>query len=434
MRVEVSLGEVVDKLSILDIKVSKIGSPDKKIQIEKERAALQEARETIQTFPSNFWYTLLLYVNTKIWELTDIVKSLSPVDNPNEFAKIANDIFEYNQQRFRIKDRFNKLSLSLQEQKSYAEKILKLGIDSLDTFYSKLSAINKISLEYDKIEVFTPFESEVKRIYSTYPFSITRVHTIPSNCITLETLEIPDEEVFTFPPISYIVGGRLGDCILSLSIVNENFLKTGRKGLLLASNRGDIFQFGIQQFINDTLSVLREQPYFHDVQEYTGQNFTIDLTEWRDSPLLFKGSWQLIYSTLYKLPWGRVPWLRVKEDPQYSNTVFLHSSMKRYSQHFETVLKDYPNCVFLTQNIENYNAFVERYKCPSMPVKVVTSFYEMCQAIQSCKKFICNLTSQYAIANAMFKESCCLLSGMVDDIHNSGMVALWPHTKYYEYL
>jgi hypothetical protein len=428
MKVEVSVGEVIDKLSILDIKLAKIQSPEKREQIQNEIQSLQEGKELVKAFPQSFWYTLLVYVNTQIWELTDEVKTLSWKDAPERFAKISNEIFELNQQRFRLKNRFNKLSSGLQEQKSYAETICKIQILNLDTFYSSLGSINKLSLDYDRVEIYSPYSKEITRIYSTYPFTVIHTDEIRTDCVLLEVCENP---VYDFSPMPYLAGGRLGDFLLSLSVVNETFLSTGRKAHIFASNKGDRFQLGIHQMIEDMNPIFAEQPYFFKLEEYTNQPYTIDLTQYRESPLLYKGSWKTIYSTMYKVPWGLNPWIHVREEPSYSDTIFIHCSKKLLCNSLKDVLEEFPNCVFLTQDKSEYDSFIQRYNCPTMPVKIASNFYELCQAIQSCKLFICNLTMQYAMANAMHKNSYCLLSGIIDDIHNKGMALVWPFTRFY---
>jgi hypothetical protein len=428
MKVEVSVGEVIDKLSILDIKLAKIQSPEKREQIQTEIQSLQEGKELVKAFPQSFWYTLLVYVNTQIWELTDEVKTLSWKDTPERFAKISNEIFELNQQRFRLKNRFNKLSSGLQEQKSYAETICQIAVNNLDTFYSSLGMINKASLEFDRVEIYTPFDKQVKKIYSSYPFTVIQTNDYPPTSILLEGNTIV---VYDFPPIPYLAGGRLGDFVLSLSICNEMFLSTGRRAHIFASNNGDKFQLGIQQMIQDMLPILNEQSYFFKIEEYTNQTYSIDLTLWRNSPLLFKGNWRTIYNMIYKLPWGQSPWIRVKGDSSLSDTIFIHCSKKYLCKDISPVLKEFPNCVFISQDKDTYTAFIQKYNCPSVPFKQVDTFYQLCQCIQSCKLFICNLTMQYAVANAMHKKSYCLLSGILDDIHNSGMANLWSFTRFY---
>ena len=89
MKVEVSIGEVIDKLSILELKMKKISSETKKLEIQKEIDALQEC----YIYKENYlYYNILMYVNEKIWDTTDIIKTIT-IDDP-QFAYLSNQIFE----------------------------------------------------------------------------------------------------------------------------------------------------------------------------------------------------------------------------------------------------------------------------------------------------------------------------------------------------
>jgi hypothetical protein len=154
MKLEVSIGEAVDKYSILELKSQLIRIPDKLTEIEKERTSiLDECATYIATSP--FFYSLLLHINKEIWLMTDKIKLLTPMDKA--FAYIAHDIFEYNQIRFRLKTIFNKLHGSpLIEQKSYSESHCHLIVPTEECLYSKIAEINYLAIRYDTISFETP--------------------------------------------------------------------------------------------------------------------------------------------------------------------------------------------------------------------------------------------------------------------------------------
>jgi hypothetical protein len=148
MNVKVSIGEAIDKLSILELKLKKISNNEKRIEIQKEINELQECN--IYKTKYGFYYNLLMYINEKIWDLTDTVKTMT-IDNP-DFSGISNDIFEYNQKRFRIKNWFNLSTTSnIKEQKSYASTYCKIRIENEDVLYNKIPEINYLLLEYDLV-------------------------------------------------------------------------------------------------------------------------------------------------------------------------------------------------------------------------------------------------------------------------------------------
>ena len=138
MKIEVSIGEAIDKLSILELKLKKINNEEKKKEIVKEIKVLDECYTYIKKY--EILYNLLIYVNESIWDMTDIIKSISVTDS--KFPLISNQIFEFNQKRFRIKNWYNLTSNSnLKEQKSYSQSNCKIVIDNKTTFYNKIPEI-----------------------------------------------------------------------------------------------------------------------------------------------------------------------------------------------------------------------------------------------------------------------------------------------------
>jgi hypothetical protein len=131
MNIEISIGEAVDKYSILEIKLRRIIEKEKQLEINKELQVLNECKQYITQY--SFYYNLLVYVNEQIWDMTNIIKSI-PKEHP-DFSSLSNNIFEFNQKRFRLKNRFNLLSSSnIQEQKSYSLNNCKLIINNI--FYA----------------------------------------------------------------------------------------------------------------------------------------------------------------------------------------------------------------------------------------------------------------------------------------------------------
>jgi len=159
MKVEISIGEAIDKLSILELKMQKISDENKKIEIQKEINVLQEC----ETYKSKheLYYNLLMYVNEKIWDMTDIIKSIT-IEDP-QFSPISNQIFEFNQKRFRIKNWFNLLNDSnIKEQKSYACTHCRIVVDDENVFFNKLPEINYLAIEYDVLTFESPFISTIQ--------------------------------------------------------------------------------------------------------------------------------------------------------------------------------------------------------------------------------------------------------------------------------
>lgn len=434
MLVKVSIGEALDKYSILSIKKGKLGK-EQQASIEKEMNELSKVRDYINVFPNAFWYSLLQYVNLRIWNLTNEIKSFEWSSNPYKFSYISYTIFELNQRRFRLKDRLNKLSLSqIEEEKSYAKTTLAICVNSLDDFYTKLALINEYSLRYDKIIFVSKYVSEIQTVYPIYPFSVTE--TYEGKTVTLNDLVAEDENtnVYEFPPLNYLGGGKLGDFILSLSVVQETFLKSGRKGAIFLSNRGDAFTYPLEKVISDTSPVLLKQMYIYSYELLKNQVCHVDLANWRNSNIVHRASWYNLYKSVYNIEWGLRPWLTISSMPDMANIICIHSSKIRINYSFDVnkVIQNNPNnsVVFLSEDDSEYEYFIKRTGL-TIPFLKVHSFLDLCIAIQSCKHFIGNMSAPMAIADAMFKSR----TGLFEDGHINqrqyGMLEFWKNVQYY---
>jgi hypothetical protein len=153
MNIEVSIGEAVDKYSILELKQKKIKDSGKLVEVAKELDTLQECKVIIEQ--NRYYYNLLLHINELIWDMTDQIKAMNSIDfsdqlKNREYAIISKNIFDTNQKRFRIKRIFN-LTSNIKEQKSYAETMCHIIIDNNQTAFNKIAEINYLSIEYDSI-------------------------------------------------------------------------------------------------------------------------------------------------------------------------------------------------------------------------------------------------------------------------------------------
>lgn len=118
--IKVSLGELIDKLSILDIKKHKIDDKEKLDHINHE---FNELKEHFDCSDENLvrLYFKLLNVNTIIWNVEDLLHQ-KEIDKTfdEEFIKLARLAYSTNDIRFKIKNEINESS-ELKEQKGYTE-------------------------------------------------------------------------------------------------------------------------------------------------------------------------------------------------------------------------------------------------------------------------------------------------------------------------
>ncbi len=121
----ISLGELIDKITILEIKNEKINDKEKLKNISNELDKLFTLLNSLQLSKKDLdKYSKQLYVvNKKLWETEDILRALENEKSFNkEFIDNARNVYKLNDERFRIKNILNKqFSSEIIEEKSYKE-------------------------------------------------------------------------------------------------------------------------------------------------------------------------------------------------------------------------------------------------------------------------------------------------------------------------
>ena len=121
IEVPVSLGELVDKLTILKIKQSEIRDQKKIAAVEKELTLLEEKYKSFQSKEIDNLMEILYDVNRKLWEIEDAIRLKErAAEFDDEFITLARAVYKTNDNRAAIKNDINVLSNSqLVEVKSY---------------------------------------------------------------------------------------------------------------------------------------------------------------------------------------------------------------------------------------------------------------------------------------------------------------------------
>lgn len=116
-----SIGEVIDKLSILIIKSKKIVDLDKLSYVLKELEEIRFAVKKIEDEEFNIFLKKLIKINEKMWKVNDKRKLLiSNQEFTDEYLELTKSESLLNDQRFKIKNEINNLYNSeIKEQKSY---------------------------------------------------------------------------------------------------------------------------------------------------------------------------------------------------------------------------------------------------------------------------------------------------------------------------
>ena len=123
IRVEISYGELFDKISILEIKTSKLKNPDEIVKVKYElNLLLQELNNS--KLNSSLISSLtkdLKEVNLKLWNIEDEIREKERNKKfDEEFIKLARDVYITNDTRAKIKNEINKkLNSKVFEIKSY---------------------------------------------------------------------------------------------------------------------------------------------------------------------------------------------------------------------------------------------------------------------------------------------------------------------------
>jgi len=125
INIPISCGELVDKLTILQIKKIKIKEKNKLEQVNKEYEYLMKTySDILKKFPNlNEMYDRLYQVNLKLWEIEDKVRMCEKNDKFNRyFIDLARKVYQTNDVRFAIKNEINEyLNSDIKEQKSYEQ-------------------------------------------------------------------------------------------------------------------------------------------------------------------------------------------------------------------------------------------------------------------------------------------------------------------------
>ena len=120
---EISAGELIDKITILEIKKIKISNKEKLNDIEKELSSLNGTMK--KSIPDqNLIKDLIVKlkeINLKLWDIEDGKRTAEKENNFDEkFIELARNVYKFNDERAKIKLAINNaLGSNIKEVKSY---------------------------------------------------------------------------------------------------------------------------------------------------------------------------------------------------------------------------------------------------------------------------------------------------------------------------
>jgi hypothetical protein len=124
VKIETSVGELLDKISILKIKKEKIVIKSKLNNIQKELESLLEIAEPLKDIdPDQFsnFMGQLIDINLNLWETEDRIRLLEKSQSfDKHFIELARNVYFTNDKRFDKKSEINNFyNSSIIEEKQY---------------------------------------------------------------------------------------------------------------------------------------------------------------------------------------------------------------------------------------------------------------------------------------------------------------------------
>lgn len=202
--------------------------------------------------------------------------------------------------------------------------------------------------------------------------------------------------------IKYISGGLLGDFIHQLSIVNEMYIKTNKKGIVYISNIGDPFRNGLEKTYKDLYEIVILQDYIYEFKIHNNEEYDINLSTWR-----YYNSVDTLYNICkltYNIEWAKNKWLNnINILKEWENKIVINTVQYRFpNMSFFEPLKnvDLSNYVFVSFLKNDYDYFINKTNL-LVNYYSLKSLMELCIIVNSCKLFIGSLSAPMAIATAL---------------------------------
>lgn len=125
IKAEISVGEFLDKLTILQIKLERITDTEKQQNINSEFDTLQRIWSESEYAKAEIGRELQLLrsINEKLWTIEDQIRAKECAGEfDDDFIALARSVYITNDERARIKKDINlKLNSGMVEEKSYKE-------------------------------------------------------------------------------------------------------------------------------------------------------------------------------------------------------------------------------------------------------------------------------------------------------------------------
>ena len=123
IKIPVSVGELVDKITILEIKTKNVKETGKSKNIENELSKLNLIYADLRNEKLDSHYEELKTINEKLWNIEDEIRILEKNKKfGTEFIELARSVYITNDKRFDVKSKINSLyDSNIVEEKLYEE-------------------------------------------------------------------------------------------------------------------------------------------------------------------------------------------------------------------------------------------------------------------------------------------------------------------------
>jgi hypothetical protein len=183
--VPVSLGEALDKLTILDIKLDKI-SDNRRHNVKIEYDTLYDL---LHNYINNYLllYNSLKNINQYIWDMMNDLRDGELDDNT--YLTICKKTILYNDIRFRIKNKINMLNNSkIKEEKGYNITIITIFIENFNNIENLIEPLLYLSFKYDKIIIKSLIDLNIIKNYFKYDTFIIFDNKIDNYSVIINNL------------------------------------------------------------------------------------------------------------------------------------------------------------------------------------------------------------------------------------------------------
>jgi Family of unknown function (DUF6165) len=123
LKIEVAPGELIDKITILEIKLARMSDQEKIRNVQREYALLAGVADVVSTsLELTTLRSELKSINEMLWQIEDDIRECERrQDFGPDFIRLARAVYRTNDERARVKREINRLlNSTLVEEKAYA--------------------------------------------------------------------------------------------------------------------------------------------------------------------------------------------------------------------------------------------------------------------------------------------------------------------------